>query len=287
MKFASLSYRGSVNIGDEIQTVAAMELLPRVDLFVERDALHAVAEPEPVAVLMNGWFSDAPGHWPPAPCIRPIFVSFHVTKTAAKAYERTAGYFRAHSPIGCRDRGTQILLRSWQVEAYTSYCCTLTLPRRERSPAAGKTLLVDTGPLYIPHALRRSAVQVSHASAPVGHETKLRYARELLAFYRDEAALVVTTRLHCALPCLAMGIPVVFFGKPNDSRVSIVNDVGGRIYDRKLHQRAWRGMPGRAIDRVDWAPPAIDVSRIAQKIRDDVRGRIEALADSPPGPHPQ
>jgi hypothetical protein len=277
MKFASFSYSRSCNIGDEIQSIATMNLLPRVDLFVERDALDEVAEPEAVAVVMNGWFSDAPEHWPPAACVRPIFVGFHMTSAAAEEYGKAADYFRRHGPIGCRDHGTARKLREWQVEAYTSYCCTLTFPRRERSPALGKTILVDAGSVYVPSSLRRNAIQLSHMVGPVSHDSKLQYARDLLQFYRDEAALVITTRLHCALPCMAMGIPVVFFGKTSDYRVNIVDDVGGRTYDRRLYKRAMRGIPGRAIHAVDWAPPAVDVSGVAQAIGDDVRQRIERL----------
>jgi hypothetical protein len=39
-----------------------------------------------------------------------------------------------------------------------------------------------------------------------------------------------------------------------------------------------RGLPGRVVEPVDWAPAAIDVSRFADAIRDDVKRRVEALS---------
>jgi hypothetical protein len=275
LKFAGLSYRCDGNIGNEIQTLAAIDLLPRVDQFVEYDRLDEVEASETTAVVMNGWFSDAPEHWPPADRIRPIFVGFHMTAAAAKLYHNSVDYFRRYQPIGCRDKGTEAILRSWGIDAYTSYCCTLTLPMRERPPAHGKTILVDTGKIFIPESVRRTAVRISHNIAPVASETKFKYARELLRFYREQASLVVTTRLHSALPCLAMGIPVVFFARPDDYRVSLYRDIGGTIIDSRLYRRNLRGMPGRLINDIDWSPRAVDVSAIAQRIRDDVRQRIE------------
>ncbi|WP_073095483.1 polysaccharide pyruvyl transferase family protein [Cyclobacterium lianum] len=49
--------------------------------------------------------------------------------------------------------------------------------------------------------------------------------------YKRYATLVVTSRLHCALPCIAMGIPVIFFGNPLDYRVSIIGELGLKIYE--------------------------------------------------------
>ena len=46
------------------------------------------------------------------------------------------------------------------------------------------------------------------------------YAKQKLASY-GLAELVVTSRLHCALPCIALGTPVVFINDdPNDIRFS-------------------------------------------------------------------
>ena len=60
----------------------------------------------------------------------------------------------------------------------------------------------------------------------------MRPAQRLLDLYRHEAGGVITTRLHCALPCRAMGVPVIFIPKTSSSshgRLSVYADVGGRM----------------------------------------------------------
>jgi len=53
---------------------------------------------------------------------------------------------------------------------------------------------------------------VSHirSSSNASVEEKLKRANEMLDLYAS-AKLVVTSRIHCALPCLALGTPVIFF----------------------------------------------------------------------------
>lgn len=47
-------------------------------------------------------------------------------------------------------------------------------------------------------------------------DEKFAYADELLNRYR-KARFVVTTRIHCALPCLAMGVPVLYLYDKNNT----------------------------------------------------------------------
>jgi hypothetical protein len=61
-------------------------------------------------------------------------------------------------------------------------------------------------------------------------EIKTKMARYLLDLYRDEARLVITTKLHCALPCIAFGVPVIFFGDPHSYRLSLLRDLSVMIY---------------------------------------------------------
>lgn len=50
-------------------------------------------------------------------------------------------------------------------------------------------------------------------------DAKFAYARELLANY-SEAGFVVTSRIHCALPCLGMNVPVIYVNDVNKPEVS-------------------------------------------------------------------
>ncbi|MBU1211705.1 MAG: hypothetical protein KJ587_10585 [Alphaproteobacteria bacterium] len=69
----------TTNIGDDIQSLAALQFMDRVDLLVNRDSIGDQDAfpnlPEAsVTLLLNGWFMGRRS-WPPAPCIRPIFTS--------------------------------------------------------------------------------------------------------------------------------------------------------------------------------------------------------------------
>jgi hypothetical protein len=277
MKYAGLSY-STYNIGDDIQTVAATRLLPRVDLLIDRDRLDEYASSERTVIVMNGWFTPRPQAWPPAPGIAPVFVGFHLSDRAAPLLHAHRSYFSANGPVGCRDRGTLARFSSWQVPAFLSYCLTLTLPRRERPPATGKVVVVDAANVKIPRSLRHRAMAFSHMIPPATAQARFTYARELLDFYRHEVSLAITTRLHCVLPCMAMGIPVVFFGDRTDNRLSLIEELGVRIHSRRLHRRSWRGMPGRLTDRVDWSPQPVDLGAVPRELEAAVARRLEAIS---------
>jgi hypothetical protein len=238
MKIGLLKYDHSLlsviaqNLGDEIQSLAALQFLPRVDKQFNRDTLSKVEADEPYLLIMNGWFFLKPDSFPPSKSILPIFVSLHIAdkKESIRHFLSPSSieYFKKHEPIGCRDRKTMEMLQSKGIEAFYSKCLTITFERRLKSPENGKVFLVDVDwRIPIPRPIRSGAIRVSHLVPPdVSVETKFRLARELLDMYRDEAKLVITTRLHCALPCIAMGIPVIFFGDPTNCRISILKDLG-------------------------------------------------------------
>ena len=239
MKVASFRYDTSVNLGDQVQSFAAEQYLPRLDGHVDRDSLNQVAGDEPTFVIMNGWFSDKPQNWPPSKAIEPVFFGFHATYY--NGFNRrylepdSIAYLKTQEPIGCRDQQTRDWLLERGVDAYYSKCLTLTFPKREREPENGKVFLVDVEYYPVPKALRQRGHKVSQMTVPFyDDETKRKMMRQLLETYKNEASLVVTSKLHCAMPCLAMGIPVVFIGKPDDYRTQILRDVGLEIQPYRL-----------------------------------------------------
>lgn len=280
MRLAVLKYDGNGNIGDEIQTLAVEQFLPRIDARLDRDALAGATQSERTLLVMNGWFAGNPRQsFPPAEGIEPVFFSFHITDSPEnRAHFFSAScldYFRRRQPVGCRDRYTAQRLRAFGVESYYTKCLTLTFPKRTATPRDGKVFLVDVDPgnVCLPRELRRGAVRVTHRVCNrYDDEFKRMMARKTLELYRDCARLVITSRLHCALPCAAMGIPVVFFGDPKDGRLSVLEDIGIRIYPyRKFRDllrqalyrpyfklfRAWR---------VEWNPAPLDLEEEKAKM---------------------
>jgi len=59
VKYGLLTYR-TENIGDEIQSIAARQFLPRVDIYVERDSLNNVVSDEKIKLIMDGCFTHKP-----------------------------------------------------------------------------------------------------------------------------------------------------------------------------------------------------------------------------------
>ncbi|WP_306302635.1 polysaccharide pyruvyl transferase family protein [Bacteroides gallinarum] len=58
-------------------------------------------------------------------------------------------------------------------------------------------------------------------------EEKMKYAEHLVKCY-SEASCVITSRIHCALPCTGLETPVIFVENTNDSKYS-TDRFGGLI----------------------------------------------------------
>lgn len=237
------------NVGDNIQSLAAKQYLPFVDEYINREKLNEYSG-DKVKVIMNGWFTHNIHNWVPSEHIDPIFVSFHMNNTAAPFMLSDNGiaYLKKHAPIGCRDQFTADTLNAKGIEAYFTGCLTLTLDSYKvaDSQRSDKVYIVD--PLYnypraekifyspkntIRNILNGTAFQLGKKkkhlkgfisaellqdaefinqeppSNTYTDEEKFKMAEDLLNKYA-RAKLVITSRIHCALPCLALGTPVIF-----------------------------------------------------------------------------
>lgn len=226
MQFAVLGYNNTKNIGDSIQSVAVLQHVDQDYIIVDRDNLKEY-DGDSCVVVMNGWFSHQPQNWPPSNKIKPIFFGFHMTPFAAEFYKNHIEYFKAHEPIGCRDLGTAETLLSWGVDAYVSGCATMTFPERATAPVEPKDIVVDIDPFIFGREDRRRLLSltqecfIDYTSDMIRNQT----ASDLLKFYKENVGAVVTSRIHCAMPCFAMGIPVVYCGV-KEYRTKLIDDIG-------------------------------------------------------------
>ncbi len=233
-KFALLTY-STLNLGDDIQSFAARQYFPGVDLRIDRDALSSAPaqwDGGEAKIILNGWHTHAPERWPPAPFLTPLLVSCHVTRQVA--FENLGGlrsdlfltrgeslrYLRDHGPVGARDAWTQDLFREHEIPVWFSGCLTLTFGSRRNPSRQDYVCAVDL-PLAALRRLRsatsRQVVIATHqVGRDAGYGERAYLAQRLLSLYAH-AHCVVTTRLHCALPCLALGVPVLFLKQAKDA----------------------------------------------------------------------
>ncbi len=230
MKYGVLYNQTNVNIGDDIQAFATARFLPRVDYFVDRERIDQFVSDnnEPVAMIMNAWYMWAKWHWPPVNCIIPKFVGFHYADhQLAKQpgspfkYEFLHGlggeYLKSHGPIGCRDMYTLGQLQELGIEGYFSGCITMTLPQMpEREDKGTYICLVDLDAKVvkkIKKKLKNKNIEIrvmTHSrerDPDMSWETRKEIVTDILTTYQN-ARCVVTKKLHCSLPCLALGTPV-------------------------------------------------------------------------------
>lgn len=277
MKHALLVYKdfnNHINIGDYVQSLAAEQFLPKVDTYINRENLNEYDGPK-TKLIMNGWFLHEPQNWPPADCIDPLFISFHLN---SKAYEildnpRAIEYFKRHVPIGCRDKLTADHLQKKGVEAYFSSCLTTTLGESYNYDGERKGIyfvdpyftfkndilsafkyfiilllnfrkikiisqklyrsltfknLLKTASFYLQYrkkfesSLLVNAEYVTHSihrDKLPSEEERFKHAKYLINKYA-KAKLVITTRIHCALPSIGLGTPVIYIDDLNKSKNS-------------------------------------------------------------------
>lgn len=260
----------TANLGDNAQTIAARLLLERLGvpsaaiLRVDRDSLPIYDGP-PVALIMNGVFYDR--NFPVPDTVTPIFIGF-CTKSA-ELIARHRDWFVAHGPVGCRDFATAALMRDAGIDAFVTGCITMTLPRREAPPKRRRLLIVHGAGsgLLPPAVLKHVPARLMDRAEFIYHRLPCReiplsaasrqwiegYEEHLLRRYREEAALVLTSLLHVASPCLGMGVPVILCRRDRDSRFGF------------LQQLIPVHTPDE-VERIKWTPAALDLTDTADAL---------------------
>lgn len=117
------------NLGDDIQSLAALQFLPRVDYVIYREymakCMDMIRREKEVKVIMNGWFMHLPNNWRIVENVKPLFISFHWTYRKLPLHVKRD--LKRYEPVGARDLYTQKLLAREGVKSYFSGCLTLTL----------------------------------------------------------------------------------------------------------------------------------------------------------------
>ena len=260
------------NIGESIQTVAMEYILEKIDVgredIIEIDQCGVKEyDGEPIVFPLRLPLSKSTidDFFPLKECITPIFMSLHLHDDIFEQREDLVEYFKRYAPIGCRDEVSCGYFRKHGIEAYIMGCYTLCLPKREKVPEAGHPFLVDVSEemmRYVPDEIKSRAEIVTHAvpfqTYPVTHSEDKRLvetARQYLLKYRENADLVITSRLHAAAPCMAMGISVVLGSNNVDFRYAWIDKY------LKIYQESEYGA-------VDWSGAAPDLTVVKELLLD-------------------
>ena len=228
MKYGLMYYKSTDNIGDDIQTYAAIKFLPHIDYFIDRENLSCFVpdKKEYVSMIMNGWFIHNKLAWPPSPYIKPLLISMHFKSLedtdVGDMYLKGFGgeFLKQKGIVGARDFETVKRLENNKINAYFSGCLTLTLEKICKVKKKKEICLVDVSNEVISKVRKNSSYEIEVLSHTLNQsETEKKNINErmndvekILKKYQ-ESKLVITTRLHVALPCIALGTPVIVLHK--------------------------------------------------------------------------
>ncbi|MGQ1910780.1 polysaccharide pyruvyl transferase family protein [Marinifilum sp. RC60d5] len=272
------------NIGDYVQSLASRQFLPQTNAFINREALSEFWDEEHKLIMNGWFMHEPNHWPPSKSIIPLFVAFHISPKTKELLIsDKAIEYYKLHEPIGCRDHDTVELLTAKGINAYFSGCLTLTLDKnlyvdknyrdeiifsdvlynmaRYNPNITAKTLIrsILRTPKVIYQAIKKR--QLIKKLFPEDIRQKAKYIiqeRSLKKYTHEErfdvatdflkqlanAKLVVTSRLHTALPCLAFGTPVIFIDgklsrKFDSSRLSSYTDsMLNTISMREIQQKS-------------------------------------------------
>lgn len=227
MKYGLLYYKDTDNIGDDIQSYAASRFLPRIDYMIDRENIETFVpnNKEYVYTIMNAWYIHDKYNFNFSPYIYPLFISMFFRKFP---YENGITYgidylndnviadLKKYSPVGARDMHTKKIFDKLGIDNFFSGCLTLTLEKFKDVKREDYIVVVglrDDEIDYIKSKTNRP-IRVVKQDVKRGSFTKETWESrkqrviDMLKTYQG-AHMVITSKLHCSLPCLALETPVL------------------------------------------------------------------------------
>lgn len=272
---AALCYR-TTNIGDDIQSLITTKLFP-INYLVDRDDYNIIYDyktgnkikkiPEKIYLIMNGWFMHNPSfiindlkiNFPyENNLIRPIFLSTNLSNPLLFS-EKSLNYYKKFPPFYSRDKNTTDKLKKENIRCKTFGCLSQLFEKkhlelREIKKDTNNTIcFVDViGAKEIfknKHSPKDQIIEINHETQEITNKNPLErlfLCEDLLKFYTT-CKKIYTTRLHCFLPCRALGLDVEYLGqldgrtewlvrnKPDKNKMlSVVKNIKNRIINKEL-----------------------------------------------------
>lgn len=227
MKYGLLYYKDTDNIGDDIQSYAASQFLPKIDYMIDREHLNEFVpkKKEYVKTIMNAWYIHDKFNFGISPYINPLLISmffknFPYTSgiTVGMDYinDNVKDILKKYGPVGTRDFHTQKMLNNLKVDNYFSGCMTLTINKFDNI-TQGEYIVVNgltnEEIEYIKSNTNRKIIKFQQdiekgSLSDESWEKRKNRVIDVLKLYQG-AHMVITNKLHCSLPCLALETPVL------------------------------------------------------------------------------
>ena len=286
------------NNGDYVQAWASLQYYPCVDRFFDRDNMRNLPHMSrmklgqsafkndpltPVSILMNAFWAHFPteaslrNSWPPPDYFRPVYVSMHIQKLARLPMGSNTKTFVKYGPVGARDMATLQFLRESNITSWFSGCLTTTLKvqsidrveNNNNNNIKHPILIIDVSEkllatLVPPHILRDDVRYESAVYRPIDINEIYeqmndfnRVRKRLQGFLNSR--LVITSRLHVLLPCLALGVPAIFVYpsgafKKDERFQGLVNILVDHVYSEK-DRFFWKNRTHPHF--IDWENPTL------------------------------
>lgn len=229
-----------VNIGDYLQFYAVEYILSRA---ISRQAIVGLnigdikKYDRPIILPLNWGIFDENymenGIFAFPSNVTPVWFAATLGCSHKNEYFNTANiqYLKLREPIGCRDEKTRDILRALGVEAYITGCMTAVLPRRKNLGKTNwKQVFLADAPIevekFIPEEIWENSeviAQQYYWEETLTPEEIRKRILDQYNRYQKEASLIITSRLHVASPCTAMGIPVILCKKIIDERFGFLD----------------------------------------------------------------
>eukprot|EP01084_Bolivina_argentea_P272066 463128_1 len=231
-----------INAGDESQTFSGLQFIPFIDTFIDRDIWtidngneinynnQKILEQKNILIFLNAWYGASNMIWPPLSSVqsvmKPLLLSMHFgPKFHSKILKKKSKlYFTAmNQAIGARDSGTYNLLLNNNIETYFSGDNTL-LFTNPYSISNNNILIIDVNQeaidlliKIIPKIFHRKLVYLQQNIPKNEYIFRYNRSRMYRYYYSNnilssiaQSKMVITSRIHCALPSVAMNVSVIF-----------------------------------------------------------------------------
>jgi len=286
LNLAVLGYAFTQNIGDPVQAHALMELLGTKEVeIVDRDRVSDFSPKDETRLIANGWLMGNADFLEIKDQVYLQGISVHISgwpyfgrTRQLLSSEATETHFlrefRKAGVVGARDLHTLGELRKNHIPSYFSGCLTLAFDEREFHKEID-VLCIDVEPDVVDHIQKnlRRQVEVSTNALPIGSQRfmSVQQISDVSEAYLEQissATVVITSRLHAALPAISQGVPVIFAPQNRfDPRFSgysslfpyIVNGSDLKFYVEAL------------LESADAARPDVD------QIRECIRSNVASL----------